>query len=242
LFLLNIETEERRKSDTARFSFSEYKKIKKEPGWNLEHVASNTDYVPTYEEKDKLAYSLLEYFTGIKKFNDINDEKYRESIELIEDSKEKELCDDILGILQIKENNEENINKIKTIYNNVLDFFCSDKDDFRDNIEYTGGKKNVNAKDFIWNFALLNASTNKSYGNDIYPLKRKRIISDEESVYTPICTRAMFEKAYSKKLNNLMVWTRTDAYDYWNYICDTLKEFLPNDFKKLPFNYNKPNV
>lgn len=241
LFLLNIETEERRKSDTAKFSFSEYKKIKKEPGWNLEHVASNTDYVPTYEEKDKLAYSLLEYFTGIKKSDDIDDEKYRESIELIEDSKEKALCGDILGILQIKENNEENINKIKTIYNNVLDFFCSDKDDFKYNIEYTGGKKNVHEKDFIWNFALLNASTNKSYGNDIYPLKRKRIISDEESVYTPICTRAMFEKAYSKKLKNLMSWTRTDAYDYWNYICDTLKEFLPSNFE-LPFNYNKPNV
>ena len=236
LFLLNIETEERRKSDTARFSFSEYKKIDNDPGWNLEHVASNTDYVPTYEEKDKLAYSLLEYFTGIKKFDDIDDEKYKKSIELIEDSKEKELCDDILGILQIKENNEENINKIKKIYTNVLVFFCSDKDDFKYNIEYTGGKKNVHEKDFIWNFALLNASTNKSYGNDIYPLKRKRIISDEESVYTPICTRAMFEKAYSKKLKNLMAWTRTDAYDYWNYICDTLKEFLPSNFE-LPFNY-----
>lgn len=241
LFLLNIETEERRKSDTARFSFSEYKKIDNDPGWNLEHVASNTDYVPTYEEKEKLAYSLLEYFTGIKKSDDIDDEKYKKSIELIEDSKEKELCDDILGILQIKENNEENINEIKKIYTNVLEFFCSDKDDFKYNIEYTGGKKNVHEKDFIWNFALLNASTNKSYGNDIYPLKRKRIISDEESVYTPICTRAMFEKAYSKKLKNLMAWTRTDAYDYWNYICDTLKEFLPSNFE-LPFNYNKPNL
>ena len=87
-----------------------------------------------------------------------------------------------------------------------------------------------------WNFALLNASTNKSYGNDIYPLKRKRIMTDEESVYTPICTRAMFEKAYSHKLNNLMAWTRTDAYDFWNYMCDTLKDFLQKDFN-LPFNY-----
>jgi hypothetical protein len=51
----------------------------------------------------------------------------------------------------------------------------------------------------------------------------------------------MFEKAYSNKLTNLMAWTRTDAYDYWNYICDTLKEFLPSNFE-LPFNYNKPNV
>ena len=238
LFLLNIETEQRRKSDTARFSFSEYKNIKKDPGWNLEHVASNTDYVPTYEEKDKLAYSLLEYFTGVKKCEGMDEEKYREAItsKLIDGSKEKSLCENILGILQIKEYTDDRLNEIKAIYNDVLTFFRSDEDAFRDDIELTGSKKRMNEKDFIWNFALLNASTNKSYGNDIYPLKRKRIISDEESVYTPICTRAMFEKAYSQKLNNLMAWTRTDAQDFWNYICDTLKEFLPEGFK-LPFNY-----
>lgn len=238
LFLLNIETEQRRKCDTARFSFSEYKNIKKDPGWNLEHVASNTDYVPTYEEKDKLAYSLLEYFTGVKKYEGMDDKQYRETItsKLINGSQEKDLCEKILGILQIKENTEDRLNEIKAIYNDVLAFFCSDEDAFRDDIELTGSNKRMNEKDFIWNFALLNASTNKSYGNDIYPLKRKRIISDEESVYTPICTRAMFEKAYSQKLNNLMAWTRTDAQDYWNYICNTLKEFLPEGFN-LPFNY-----
>ena len=118
----------------------------------------------------------------------------------------------------------------------MLTFFCSDEDSFKDDIELTVNKRRINEKDFIWNFALLNASTNKSYGNDIYPLKRKRIMTDEESVYTPICTRAMFEKAYSHKLNNLMAWTRTDAYDFWNYMCDTLKDFLQKDFN-LPFNY-----
>jgi hypothetical protein len=238
LFLLNIETEQRRKSDTARFSFSEYKNIKKDPGWNLEHVASNTDYVPTFEEKDKLAYSLLEYFTGVKKLDGLDDEHYKESIEscLIVGTEEKDLCDQILKIVQIKEDTDDKLNEIKAIYNDVLAFFCSDEDAFRDDIELTGSNKRMNEKDFIWNFALLNASTNKSYGNDIYPLKRKRIISDEESVYTPICTRAMFEKAYSQKLNNLMAWTRTDAKDFWNYICDTLKDFLPESFN-LPFNY-----
>jgi hypothetical protein len=238
LFLLNIETEQRRKSDTARFSFSEYKNIKKDPGWNLEHVASNTDYVPTFEEKDKLAYSLLEYFTGVKKLDGLDDEHYKESIEscLIVGTEEKDLCDQILKIVQIKEDTDDKLNEIKAIYNDVLAFFCSDEDAFRDDIELTGSNKRMNEKDFIWNFALLNASTNKSYGNDIYPLKRKRIISDEESVYTPICTRAMFEKAYSQKLNNLMAWTRTDAQDYWNYICNTLKEFLLEGFN-LPFNY-----
>ena len=238
LFLLNIETEQRRNSDIARFSFSEYKNIKKKPGWNLEHVASNTDYVPTYEEKDKLAYSLLEYFTGVKKSEGMDNMQYIQSIEskLIVGTQEKDLCDKILGIFQINENTDSKLKEIKTIYNDVLAFFCSDEDAFKDDIELTVNKRRMNEKDFIWNFALLNASTNKSYGNDIYPLKRKRIMTDEESIYTPICTRAMFEKAYSQKLKNLMAWTRTDAHNFWNYMCDTLNEFLPDGFN-LPFNY-----
>lgn len=238
LFLLNIETEQRRKSDTARFSFSNYKTISESPGWNLEHVASNTDYVPSFEEKDKLSYSLLEYFTGVKGDEDTNREQYAELVKskLTAGAKEKELCDKILEILQYKEDNDENNEKIKGIYNSVLDFFSTLKDSFKDDVEVEGRNKRMSEKDFIWNFALLNASTNKSYGNDIYPLKRKRIMTDEECVYTPICTRAMFEKAYSQKLSNLMAWTRVDAFDFWNYICTTLKDFLPENFN-LPFKY-----
>ena len=151
LFLLNIVTEQRRNSDIARFSFSEYKNIKKKPGWNLEHVASNTDYVPIFEEKDKLAYSLLEYFTGVKKSEGMDDEQYRETIasKLIDGTKEKDLCEKILGILQINENTETKINEIKSIYNAVLTFFCSDEDSFKDDIELTVNKRRINEKDFI---------------------------------------------------------------------------------------------
>ena len=69
-----------------------------------------------------------------------------------------------------------------------------------------------------------------SYGNSIFPIKRKRIIRDEDTVFTPIGTRNVFDKAYSLKLSNLISWGRKDAKDYWDEINRTLKRFLPVNF------------
>ena len=52
-------------------------------------------------------------------------------------------------------------------------------------------------KDFIWNFVLLNSRTNMSYGNSIFPVKRKRILSDEGDVFTMFGTRNVFDKTYN---------------------------------------------
>lgn len=237
LFLLNIQTEENRKSNTARFSFSNYKDIKKQPGWNEEHVASNTDYVPEFEHKDELAYAILEYFTGIA--NEDNFEKYSKAIinNMPNDKEEEKLCKELLKFFTYTDSKDENtVLSIKKVYNKVLDFFHTNDDAFKDSVNINNSNNCKNEKDFIWNFALLNATTNKSYSNDIYPLKRRRIMTDEDCIYTPVCTRAMFEKAYSHKLSNLMAWTRTDGKNFWDYICDCLSDFLPANLQ-LPFNY-----
>ncbi len=239
LFLLNIQSEQNRISDTARFSFSSYKDIKKTVGWNEEHVASNSDYTPKFEDREGLAYAILEYFTGVRKneTDTIDDYKKEVQNQYPSDNKTKELCEKVLEFFDIKNNDEEDMKKMNSIYFDVIDYFDQKKEDtFRDDVQVNGVKSVRREKDYIWNFALLNGTTNKSYGNDIYPLKRKRIMNDEFYIYTPICTRAMFEKAYSHKLSNMMVWGRTDAKDYWDYICECLKDFLPNNFV-LPFQY-----
>lgn len=237
LFLLNIQTEENRVSDTARFSFSKYKEIQESPGWNQEHVASNTDYTVKYEERIGLAQALLEYFTGIRmKLVNNNFETYKSEVikNYPDDPEAKKLCDRIFEFFQYTDS-DDNINTMNVLLGDVINYFSNDHDDeFK--VQVQVGKSTKNEKDFIWNFALLNATTNKSYGNDIFPLKRRRIMSDEESIYTPICTRGMFEKAYSKKLSNLLAWGRKDGLDFWNYVCNTLSEFLPDKFN-LPFNF-----
>lgn len=238
LFLLNIQSEQNRKSDTARFSFSSYKEIKKDPGWNEEHVASNSDYTPKYEDREGLACALLEYFTGVKKDDADSIDKYKNKVELQypSDAVTKKLCERVLKFFDIKSKDDDTgMREMTSTYLAILDYFDPTHEDVF-NETASVGKSTKSEKDFVWNFALLNATTNMSYGNDIYPLKRRRIMGDEYSIYTPICTRAMFEKAYSHKLSNLMVWNRTDAKDYWDYICECLSEFLPSNFN-LPFKY-----
>lgn len=236
LFLLNIQSEQNRKSETARFSFSSYKQIKDNPGWNEEHVASNTDYVPKYEEKEDLAYALFEYFTGVKHTDEMEFDNYKNKVKSMypSDEKAKLVCEKIWTFFDIPKS-EEGDENLKNTYADILTYFDAEGDEaFKENVPVIGSKSTKNEKDFIWNFALLNATTNKSYGNDIYPLKRKRIMSDEYYIYTPICTRALFEKAYSRRLSNLMIWGRSDAKDYWKYICKCLSEFLPDNFN-IPF-------
>ncbi|MBR4645861.1 MAG: DUF262 domain-containing protein [Bacteroidales bacterium] len=230
LFLLNIQSEQNRKSETARFSFSSYKQIKDEPGWNEEHVASNTDYVPKYEEKEGLAYALFEYFTGVAHTDEMNFDDYKQKVMSMypSDGTAKAVCDKIWLFFDF-----QNTEELQNAYADIMTYFdAKGEEEFKDDVVV--GKGTKREKDFIWNFALLNATTNKSYGNDIYPLKRKRIMSDEYYIYTPICTRALFEKAYSQKLSNLMIWGRSDAKDYWDYICNCLSDFLPDNFD-IPF-------
>ena len=223
LLLFNIELEQRRQNKASRFSFAEYKHIRDNIGWDLEHVASNVDYEPKWEKRKELASDLLEYFTGIKYTADCqisNDEL----ITLCSDNDAKDLCKD----LRIFYNEDVRSDFIVSVYNSIMKYFEAE-DKFR---EYSVNNKLAREKDFIWNFVLLNSSTNKSYGNNIFPVKRRRIQEDDNSIYTPIGTRAVFEKAYSKKLSNLISWGRNDAIDYWYMISETLREFMPD--LKLP--------
>ncbi len=109
-------------------------------------------------------------------------------------------------------------------------------------------------KNKLWNFALLDSSTNRGYGNAIFSAKRRIIIGKDrgmplqiphitkkegkpvlvlpesggeraESVFIPPCTRQVFFKYYSATLSSPNYWTKTDAMAYRHDIFETLKEF-----------------
>lgn len=109
-------------------------------------------------------------------------------------------------------------------------------------------------KNQIWNFALLDSSTNRSYGNAIFSAKRRIIISKDrgrplaipriiqrdkknvldvgatvaagtESVFIPPCTRYAFFKYYSPVLSSPNYWRKPDAQAYREDIFETLKDF-----------------
>ena len=70
-------------------------------------------------------------------------------------------------------------------------------------------------EDGIGNLTLLDAETNRSYHNALYPVKRIKIIErDKGEVFIPVCTKNVFLKMYSSNFSNMMEWTKDDAEDY----------------------------
>jgi hypothetical protein len=94
------------------------------------------------------------------------------------------------------------------------------------------------SKNQIWNFVLLDAGTNRGYGNAIFPAKRRTIIEKESGkklkkdgtgfedgaiAFVPPVTKNVFLKYYTKNINSLTMWTQQDAGDYKENIREALK-------------------
>jgi hypothetical protein len=98
--------------------------------------------------------------------------------------------------------------------------------------ERTGEKWDVSEseelKNNIGNLTLLNAHLNRSYGNALFPTKRRKIIEyDAAGDFMPMNTRNVFLKYYDLQGTSRSKWSRTDMESYRNVIASTLKEFLP---------------
>src|SRR5574344_1298371 len=137
--------------------------------------------------------------------------------------------------------------------NDIINFIqdkCDDKDfnTIRKNLE----EEQINSikkderldhkqKNQIWNFCLLDEHTNKSYGNSIFPVKRRIMMGkemgkkyvlnndlQEESApnsvaFVPICTKDAFIKSYTASSTSHREWTKTDALAYRQEMFDSLK-------------------
>ncbi|MFH7002105.1 DUF262 domain-containing protein [Flavobacterium bizetiae] len=135
---------------------------------------------------------------------------------------------------EVKVKKEEQINWLK------LNYITTDNDDevnkkiqnilqneepieeFDEIINYVLGEEDNN----IRNLCLLDSGTNRSYKNDSFKEKRRKIIENEKNgVFIPICTKNVFMKYYSTELKDLEVWNETDRGSYFTDI-DTI--IFPN--------------
>jgi len=83
-------------------------------------------------------------------------------------------------------------------------------------------------KNNIGNLTLLDAGTNRGYGNALFSTKRRKIIEkDALGVFIPICTKNLFLKYFDTKGTSRTKWTSEDITNYRVVIEETLKEFLP---------------
>lgn len=139
----------------------------------------------------------------------------------------------------------------KTLFEDIKKEFPSEQE------EWSPEEKNK-----IWNYTLLDSSTNRSYGNAIFSSKRRIIIGkdkgkqisipklrdgqlvmseekDAPSAFVPPVTKHIFLKYYSSTVGDHNYWTKKDAESYKKNILDTLKEFGVKDSRSENNEYNK---
>ncbi len=113
---------------------------------------------------------------------------------------------------------------------------------------------NRTEKNQIWNFTLLDSKTNRSYGNSIFPRKRRTIVArdqgkeyvlrfendkfvfkledSDKSAFIPPVTRNVFMKYYTDNASDFSAWTLSDAAAYKEDMKAMLAEFLSDPSNK----------
>lgn len=78
----------------------------------------------------------------------------------------------------------------------------------------------------IGNLVLLDAKTNRSYKNAVFPHKRKVIIEkDKVGTFIPPCTKNVFLKYYNDDVNQMSFWLELDREMYLKDIMETLNVY-----------------
>lgn len=109
-------------------------------------------------------------------------------------------------------------------------------------------------KNQIWNYTLLDSSSNRSYGNSIFSAKRRILIGKQQgkklgiphltrdkinvpadgksdSAFVPPCTMNVFLKYYSVVSNSANYWTKHDCEEYQKDIQRCINELSNEDAK-----------
>ena len=82
-------------------------------------------------------------------------------------------------------------------------------------------------KNSIGNLTLLDAETNRSYGNSLFCTKRRIIIERiKQGGFVPVATQSIFAKFFDKKGTNRSLWTQEDMEAYHQYVYDIITNYL----------------
>ncbi|MGJ0490071.1 DUF262 domain-containing protein [Methylobacter sp.] len=199
LLLFNIQTLLSTKEADVRFPFDRYKK----ENWDIEHIRSQTDKEITGVSRREWAKDVLEYFADT-----------RDHTIVATDGVSDDIGGFISDLRKLLNADKIDDSSFKSLYEKIASYFKEDE---------------VFELDGVGNLALLDATTNRSYKNAMFPIKRRRIIhNDMNGVFVPICTKNVFMKFYSKKLGEVMYWKESDADEYLNAIKGVLQEYLPD--------------
>jgi len=244
-----------------RFPFHLYKKKK----WDIEHIRPDNLKDADVKEKDMRTYVKIvgDMLPGEKRkvlISKLNERiknaprKKRGRPSNEEDREKEEAINNLLEGKKIKETkNLDNPGEI-------LEFIYRETFDIIDDI-FGPNQIEDSDKNKIWNYTLLDSTTNRTYGNHIFPFKRNFIIniengkkvwpkendkgemtvvSEDDVAFVPICTRKVFSKSYTEHPDNLYTWDYKDAAAYRMDMEERLWEYLFDDIRRLlSINVNK---
>ncbi len=104
--------------------------------------------------------------------------------------------------------------------------FSQNREKILDLIGEDHNPASVDEKNSVGNLTLLDEHTNKSYGNQIFLMKRNIILKkDKKGEFVLLATKNAFLKYFSKSPTSLK-WSLEDIKDYRLYIYEILKGFI----------------
>lgn len=200
LLLFNIASLLNNPDSNARFQFEKFKLDQ----WDIEHIRSVSSEMP--ESRDKQEQWLEQVIEYISDNNTLAEPTLLPPNELAEAQLIKTQA---INLCSTSFTNDQ----FKDIYDRVIKLYDPNSNDEVDSS--------------IGNLTLLDSSTNRSYKNAIFPIKRKRIIElDKQATYVPLCTKNVFLKYYSKNVDKMLYWETKDSEDYQEAMLDIMTDFF----------------
>lgn len=197
LLLFNLATLLQNRRSNIRFQFDSFKNER----WDIEHVRSVASDKPE-RHSDRVVWfgHVLGYLKSHK----------------IQQLEEQKALEDLRGEIEtfFKLSQAEAVNEVfDPLYDKVLCWFGEDTGDVADH--------------GIANLTLLDQHTNRSYKNAVFAVKRQRLLQlDQAGIFVPLCTRNVFLKCYSPKVDNAMFWGEADRDAYQEAIVEALVRFF----------------
>ncbi|MCB5301987.1 DUF262 domain-containing protein [Yersinia bercovieri] len=198
LLLFNIAILLANRSSMSNFPFRHYKLEL----WDIEHITSVSSQMPENISGQKAwTEVMLEHLRPCAAQNNVTENKI---------SSQQLLFHQADTLLKAEKFDTDGF---EDFFSNILKEYTQDPVSDRD--------------DSIGNLTLLDQSTNRSYRNAIFPVKRNRIIqADKTSTFVPLGTRNVFLKYYSRNVHEMTFWSSQDQDDYRSAITETLAAFF----------------
>lgn len=223
LLLFNVVSSDITEEKNYRFSFYDFKRL----GFDIEHIHARNTKIPFeaqyakkwYKENPKEGIDLknpdlsgrvaatIAYLEEFNKYNTTEENKQvgTEEKTTVEN---KELIEEVKNAIKDLENDKDNETKIKQIVDKISqELETVDDDDFG-------------------NLCLLDAATNRGYGNS-YFIKKQKTIMDEDlnGKFFPICTKRVFLNYYTQKLKD-KIWGKEHKEEYAKALKECLNAYF----------------